>query len=145
VTKVTNRRFNDPTQKLLDQGPTDEVSPCHLATLSPCHLVILLCAGWLIVLATSPALSDPLPEPRGKRAEERPVTQEECDQLVGKSVEHIRQRFGPPRERARQILYHRYLEQWVYKDPYMIRVEIDCQGGKKPQVQNVQPLNPGNP
>jgi hypothetical protein len=44
----------------------------------------------------------------------------------------VRQILGPPRRIARQILYHRYLEQWLYDAPGSGRLEFDCRRGEVP-------------
>lgn len=48
----------------------------------------------------------------------------------GMTPGEVRTLLGEPRRVARQILYHRYLEQWVYDAPASIRVEFDCPGGQ---------------
>jgi hypothetical protein len=106
---------------------------------------LLLVTGLLLGLTGGILRSDPPAEQGPNRVEDRAFTLEDCDQLVRLTPEQIRQRLGFPDSRGRQILYSRYLEQWVYERRYMIRVEIDCQRGRKPQVLNVQPLQRGNP
>jgi hypothetical protein len=51
----------------------------------------------------------------------------------------------PPQHASRQVLYHRYLEQWVYDHPYFIRIEIDHRRGQKPQILTVHSLAPSRP
>jgi hypothetical protein len=48
----------------------------------------------------------------------------------GMTPDEVRQLLGPPQRIARQILYHRYLEQWVYDAPLSVRVEFDCPRGQ---------------
>jgi hypothetical protein len=48
-------------------------------------------------------------------------------QTRGKVLELV----GPPRRIARQILYHRHLEQWVYDQPAGLRLEFNCPRGKE--------------
>jgi hypothetical protein len=43
---------------------------------------------------------------------------------------------GPPKRIARQILYRRYLEQWIYENPSVI-VEFDCVKGQPAHVFHV--------
>jgi hypothetical protein len=44
--------------------------------------------------------------------------------------DQVRQMIGPPNHVARQILYHRYLEQWVYNPPDSLRAEFDFPRGQ---------------
>jgi hypothetical protein len=57
----------------------------------------------------------------------------------------VRKLLGPPKRTARQILYRRYLEQWVYDAPNAVRIEFDCVRGQEPQILTVQPLTPPRP
>ncbi len=57
----------------------------------------------------------------------------------------VRRVLGPPKHIARQILYRRYLEQWVYDGPNSVRIEFDCVRGKEPQILTVHPLTPAPP
>lgn len=45
---------------------------------------------------------------------------------------------GPPAHVCRQILYHRYLEQWVYDSTFSVRLLFDCPRGQEPRLQSVQ-------
>jgi hypothetical protein len=64
----------------------------------------------------------------------------------GQTAEQVREMLGaPPRRIARQILYHRYREQWIYDQPYFVRLEFDCPRGQKPQLIFIQKLAPGQP
>jgi len=56
----------------------------------------------------------------------------------------VRQLLGPPQDRARQILYRRHLEQWVYHTP-PLRIEFDCASGQEPQILTVQTLSSKKP
>ncbi len=95
-------------------------------------------AGLFLVLACPlqgeevPARSDPAD---GDPSQLRP----------GLSQEDVRKRLGPPRGVARQILYRRYLEQWVYDGPKSCRIEFECVRGKAPQILTIQPLVLSNP
>jgi hypothetical protein len=57
----------------------------------------------------------------------------------GMTPEQVQQRVGTPRRIARQILSHRYLEQWIYDSPFPIRIQFDCPRGQKPQLVWKQP------
>lgn len=50
----------------------------------------------------------------------------------GMTPEQVRQHVGAPKRIARQILYHRHVEQWVYDSPKAARLQFDCRRGQKP-------------
>ena len=50
-----------------------------------------------------------------------------------------------PKRVARQILYRRYLEQWVYDGPEAMRIEFDCPRGQEPKVIAIHSLNAAKP
>lgn len=52
----------------------------------------------------------------------------------GMTPERVRQLLGAPKHIARQLLYHRYREQWTYEAPMPIRLTFDCLRGQKPQL-----------
>ena len=52
----------------------------------------------------------------------------------GMTPQQVRDAIGPPRRISRQILYHRYLEQWYYDSPVPFRLTFDCPRGQKPQL-----------
>jgi hypothetical protein len=58
---------------------------------------------------------------------------------VGMTPAQVRAFLGPPRRVARQVLYHRYLEQWVYDAPHVLRVEFDCQRGQQARLVAANP------
>jgi hypothetical protein len=58
---------------------------------------------------------------------------------AGMTPAEVRQVLGPPQRVARQILYHRYLEQWVYNAPTSVRVEFDFPHGQPPRLVSVDP------
>lgn len=62
----------------------------------------------------------------------------------GMAQSDVRRRLGPPRHMARQILYRRYLEQWVYEAPRNLRIEFDCPRGQPARVLHVHAL-PAHP
>ncbi len=63
----------------------------------------------------------------------------------GLTQAQVRQFLGPPNHVARQILYRRYLEQWVYDGPNPVRIEFDCVRGNKPQIITVHAPTAGLP
>jgi hypothetical protein len=62
-----------------------------------------------------------------------------------KKPEQVRHFLGAPKRVARQILYHRYFEQWLYLAPFPIRIEFECRPGQEPQVLSVRELTAGPP
>ncbi len=77
----------------------------------------------------------------GMPAEPGPPPVELATLRPGMSQDEVRRLLGPPKRTARQILYRRYLEQWVYDGPDAVRIEFDCVRGKDPQILTVQPLS----
>jgi hypothetical protein len=74
----------------------------------------------------------------------KPLTKDDCDRLAQLSPEQLQQRLGcKPAHVCRQILFRHYQEQWIYEQPYQVRVEVDYPPrgqGRKPQVLTIQPL-----
>jgi hypothetical protein len=58
----------------------------------------------------------------------------------GMTPKEVGERLGPPKRIARQILYHRYLEQWIYDQPNPGRIQFDCPRGRQPQMIYQQEL-----
>lgn len=58
----------------------------------------------------------------------------------GMTPEEVRQWVGTPQRVAREILYHRYREQWLYETPRPIRLTFECLRGQKPQLLAVPAL-----
>src|SRR5579884_3534801 len=52
----------------------------------------------------------------------------------GMTPEEVRKMVGSPKRIARQILYHRYREQWLYDPPFSSRLQFDCRRGQQPQL-----------
>jgi hypothetical protein len=52
----------------------------------------------------------------------------------GMSPEQVRQIAGSPKHVSRQILYHRYREQWVYETATAVRLTFDCPRGQLPEL-----------
>jgi hypothetical protein len=50
---------------------------------------------------------------------------------------------GKPDRKARQILYRRYMEQWVYDAPVGLCVEFEVTPGRDGRVVSVYPLSGG--
>src|SRR5260370_40914355 len=82
------------------------------------------------------ALAEPPAEDRPRAIPPHALTREECDLLFQQHQQNpdlLRQKLGQPRHICRQILSHRYLEQWLYEDPSQVRVEVDFSRRKKPR------------
>jgi hypothetical protein len=90
-----------------------------LVTLSPCHLVTLSSEG-----------AEPAPKIRTEEDWTRTVER----LLPGMTTEQVRQILGSPRRIGRQILYQRYIEQWVYETPRPFRLDFDCHRGQPPSL-----------
>jgi hypothetical protein len=52
----------------------------------------------------------------------------------GMTPEQVREQVGSPQRIARQFLYHRYVEQWIYDRPVAARLQFDCPRGQKPRL-----------
>jgi hypothetical protein len=55
----------------------------------------------------------------------------------GMAADAVRQLLGQPNRIARQILYRRFLEQWIYDEPAGLWIEWDCLKGQEPRVLTV--------
>ncbi len=104
--------------------------------------VILLALGLSVGYSAHPADKENKEEPG---LPQRPLTREDCDKLARLTPEQLRRQLGPPLHVNRQILSHRYLEQWLYEQPYLVRVEVDYVRGRKAYLLSVQPLMPPKP
>ena len=98
----------------------------------------------LITVALSAALLATA-GPRAGHADEPDAPIDPWKLPPGMSQAEVRKRLGPPKRVARQILYRRYLEQWIYDGPKPVRIEFDCVRGKEPQILTVHPLTPARP
>ncbi|HXG13421.1 MAG TPA: hypothetical protein VNK04_26925, partial [Gemmataceae bacterium] len=56
----------------------------------------------------------------------------------GMSAPEVLQLLGPPRRVARQIVYKRCLEQWVYET---VRIDFDWIQGRQSQILTVHPIS----
>jgi hypothetical protein len=61
------------------------------------------------------------------------------------SAAAVREVLGPPVQIARQVLYRRHLEQWIYDHPVPLCVVFDCLKGQESVLRRVQPLISGRP
>jgi hypothetical protein len=63
----------------------------------------------------------------------------------GMSPDEVRQLLGPPPRVARQLLFGRYVEQWIYPAPVAGRVEFLFERATPPTVRAVRPTVPQAP
>ncbi|HZT81626.1 MAG TPA: hypothetical protein VFA26_15475 [Gemmataceae bacterium] len=63
----------------------------------------------------------------------------------GMSPAEVERRLGRPSRIARQVLYRRCLEQWLYDGPPPLRVEFSRVRGEPAQVQSVHPHSKKKP
>ncbi|HTU22399.1 MAG TPA: hypothetical protein VMG10_30445 [Gemmataceae bacterium] len=59
----------------------------------------------------------------------------------GMTPEQVRELVGAPDRVARQILYRRYREQWIYNAPLPTRLTFECPRGQKPQLLSLPRLS----
>jgi hypothetical protein len=85
----------------------------------------LLCAIFLLT-----ALSNDGEEPLDRQANAAKVR-------AGMSIEEVQTLLGPPNRIARQILYRRCAEQWIYDTPEGLWINWDCLKGQEPRVLSV--------
>jgi hypothetical protein len=55
---------------------------------------------------------------------------------VGMTQAEVKKLHGEPSRVARQILFRRHLEQWVYDGAQPLRIEFNCLRGQEPRVVN---------
>jgi hypothetical protein len=57
---------------------------------------------------------------------------------VGMTAAEVRNLRGKPKQIARQIIYQRVIEQWVYDAPSPLIIQFECVKGREPRVLSVQ-------
>ncbi len=107
----------------------------------------LLALAALLSLGTAFALNIDPPRKQDAAGTARELTPAQRQDLRrklqrGLSFDAVRDLLGPPHRVARQVLFHRSLEQWVYGPPYDFRLEFDCPRGQKAQLLSVRSLRP---
>jgi len=112
---------------------------------SPVRVLLALAA--LLGLGTAFALNRDRPPKDDAPGTARELTPQQRQDLRRKltrslSFEQVRDLLGEPHRVARQILFHRALEQWLYGPPYDFRIEFDCPRGQKAQLLSVHSLRP---
>jgi hypothetical protein len=98
--------------------------------------LVLICGAILAGVSAQRGSGEPA------KPDVTPAVTELVHGLSQKDVLRLR---GQPQHKARQILYRRYREQWVYDEPNAVRVEFDCVRGQKPRILTVQRLAPQRP
>jgi hypothetical protein len=63
----------------------------------------------------------------------------------GVSPDRVRQLLGAPSRTARQILYRRSREQWLYEAPFSVRLDFEYVRGQEPHLLSVQAVRAGKP
>jgi hypothetical protein len=58
---------------------------------------------------------------------------------IGMKPAEVLQLLGKPKHIGRQILYRRYLEQWVYDHPAPLWIDFECVKGQEAHVVTVHP------
>ena len=85
--------------------------------------------------------SDPQDAPRALEAGEYHLARDQAEPKdrirPGMTADQVRKSLGLPTRTARQILYRRYLEQWMYNDRPGFWIEFDCHKGDEPRVSTV--------
>jgi hypothetical protein len=66
-------------------------------------------------------------------------------QMLELSPAQLRSLLGHPKTVARQVLYRRYLEQWVYDRPAGLCLVFHCTKGQEPRLQRVRWLHEETP
>ena len=99
----------------------------------------IIALALVLVPSGIPAPAEPPEEP----ARERPDVAKR-DRLLSQierqmPAARVRQFLGPPNRIARQVLFRRHLEQWIYDAPLAVRVEFFCVPGEEARVLNVLP------
>jgi hypothetical protein len=99
------------------------------------HWRVAALAGFFVgfgglVAAEAPRAGDMKADPKALLSRLKP----------GMAATDVRDLLGPPKQVARQILFSRYVEQWMYDDPVAVRIEFDWRKGQEKQIQTVQPL-----
>ncbi|HVS39880.1 MAG TPA: hypothetical protein VMS17_30255 [Gemmataceae bacterium] len=102
--------------------------------------LIVLMVGFSVALSS--ARSEPPPDLPPFDPDMR-MTPAERDRRVkavevAHTAEDVLRLIGPPDHVARQILFHRTVEQWFYDGTFSLRLQFDCLRGQEPRLQSVQ-------
>jgi hypothetical protein len=94
--------------------------------------LLFLVVGMSVFLIFGP--SSPAREEDKKEENKEELVQAFAKLERGMTLEQVRAKVRPPKRIARQFLYHRYLEQWIYDQPSSVRLTFDCPRGQKPHL-----------
>jgi hypothetical protein len=119
-----------------------------LQSCTPARVTLAVLALGLAVLA--PVAGEPQPDALPAFEPDKPLAEPERTERLarvkpGMSPDQVRHLLGPPGRSARQILYHRAREQWVYEAPFSVRLEFEYIRGQEPRLLSVQPTAAGKP
>jgi hypothetical protein len=108
--------------------------------LGPLAVLLLCLAGPLFALPReepSSGLRKTLTEDQRQKLllELEKTAPEDAQKLLGGKPQHV----------SRQVLYHRYLEQWIYDHPFFLRIEVDFRRGQKPKILTVHSATSARP
>jgi hypothetical protein len=109
-----------------------------------------ICAFGLLLAALTLVRAEPVPDALPSFDPDKQLTEPEKSERLKRvqpnaSPEQVRRLLGPPHHTARQILYHRAREQWVYDAPFSVRLEFEYVRGQEPHLLSVQPTAAGKP
>src|SRR5207253_3697443 len=105
----------------------------------------------LLLALVSFTVAAPQPDALKAFDPDKPLSQEEkAERLQRVQKERpppdaVRRLLGEPSRKARQILYHRAREQWLYEAPFEVRLEFEYVRGQEPHLLSVQPVVAGKP
>jgi hypothetical protein len=120
-------------------GPARKQASHFTRVVGSCALILTA------ALVPAEASSDLPPLDPAKPISESERAQRLAELQPGMPIDQIQHLIGAPRSTCRQILYHRYLEQWLYDSPFSIRLEVDCLRGQEARLLSVQPLGSAKP
>jgi hypothetical protein len=106
--------------------------------------LVALAALTALLAAFALAAGEPQPDVLPPFDPDKPLSEPEKTKRLNRvepersSPEQVRQLLGPPTRTARQILYHRAREQWLYEAPFHVRLEFEYVRGQEPHLLSVQ-------
>jgi hypothetical protein len=97
---------------------------------------------WLAVVALGLCLAaEPGQAGDGNRKDRQAILVEVKRDM---SADRVRTLLGGPNRVARQILYRKHLEQWVYEEPAPTRIEFSCVPSEEARVVSVRQIDQPN-
>jgi hypothetical protein len=110
--------------------------PAHRGALAALAIVFASLAGHALEPQPEPGLASYDPE-KALTDQERNLRLTHIEPRRSTPGE-VRRLIGPPGHIARQILYNRAREQWLYDAPFFVRLEFEYPRGREPQLLSVQ-------